>query len=99
MFLGELVFDAGQPPLHFGFFGRPAQQGQYLVVVVAFGDVVERAVLDGLHPVGDIAVGCQQNHLGGGRGFLDPAYHLDAVAVGEFDIAQYYVGIVLTEFF
>ena len=96
---GELVLDAGQPPLHFGLFGGPAQQGQDLVVVVAFGDVVEGAVLDGLHAVGDIAVGRQQDHFGGRRGLLDAADHLDAVAVGQLDVAQHHVGVVPAERF
>ena len=95
VFLGEFGLDAGQPPLHFGFFGSAAQQGQDFVVVVAFGDVVESAVLDGLHAVGNIAVGRQQNHFDRGCGLLDAAHHLDAVAVGQFDIAQHDIGIVL----
>ena len=74
-------------------------QGQDLVVVVAFGDVVEGAVLDGLHAVGDIAVGRQQDHFGGRRGLLDAADHLDAVAVGQLDVAQHHVGVVPAERF
>ena len=64
MLFGQRVVDTRQSPLHPGFFDRTAQQGQDLVVVVALGDVIEGAVLDGLHPVGDVAVGRQQDHLG-----------------------------------
>ena len=99
MFVGEFLLEAGQPALHLGFLRGPAQQREYLVVVVAFGDVVERSVLDGLHAVGDVAVGRQQNHLGRRRRLLDLPDHLHAVAVGQLDVAQNHVGIVLPEHF
>lgn len=57
MLLGKPVFDPCQPSLHLGFLRGAAQQGQDFVVVVAFGDVVESPVLDGLYAVGNIAVG------------------------------------------
>ena len=75
------------------------KQRQYLVVVVALGYVIECPVLDGLHAVGDIAVGRQQDDLGRRHGLLDPSNHLDTVAVGQLDVAQNHVGIVLPEHF
>ncbi len=66
----SFVLETRQSPRHPCLFRRTAQQGQDLVVVVAFGDVVEGAVLDGLHAVGDIAVGRQQDHFGGGCDLL-----------------------------
>ena len=39
-----------------GFFHRLGDQGEYFVVIIAFGDIIESTVLDGLYAVGDIAV-------------------------------------------
>ena len=79
-------------PLRFGFFHRAAQQRDDLRIVVAFGDVVERAVLDRLHAVRNVAVGGQQDHFGIGRDRLDPADQVDSVAVRQFDVAQHDLG-------
>ena len=42
-----------------GFLHSFGDQGEDFIVVVAFGDIIESTVLDGLHAVGDIAVGGQ----------------------------------------
>ena len=42
-----------------GFFHRLGDQGEDFVVIIAFGDIIESAVLDGLYAVGDITVRCQ----------------------------------------
>ena len=99
MLFGKFVLETSQPALHLRLLGGTAQQRQYLVVVVALGYVIERPVFDGLHAVGDIAVGRQQDHFGGRRGLLDAADHLDAVAVGQLDVAQHHVGVVPAERF
>jgi hypothetical protein len=36
-----------------------ADYGYDLIIGVAFGDIVEGSVLDGLHAVGNIAMGCE----------------------------------------
>ena len=78
--------------MRFGFFHRAAQQRDDLRIVVAFGDVVERAVLDRLHAVRNVAVGGQQDHFGIGRDRFDPADQVDSVAVRQFDVAQHDLG-------
>ena len=97
MLFGEFVLEASQPALHLRFLGGTAQQRQYLVVVVALGYVIECPVLDGLHAVGDIAVGRQQDDLGRRHGLLDPSNHLDTVAVGQLDVAQHDIGFIAAE--
>ena len=97
MFVGEFRLETRQSALHPRLLRRMAQQRQDLVVVVAFGDVVECAVLDRLHAVGYVAVGGEQDDFGSGCDLLDPADQFHAVAVGEFDVAQHDVGFVLAE--
>ena len=97
MLFEKFVLETSQPALHLRLLGGTAQQRQYLVVVVAFGYIIERSVLDGLHAVGDIAVGRQQDDLGRRHGLLDPTDHLDTVAVGQFDIAQHDIGFAAAE--
>ncbi len=97
MFVGEFRLETRQSALHPRLLRRTAQQRQDLVVVVAFGDVVECAVLDRLHAVRNVAVGGQQDHFGIGRDRLDPADQVDSVAVREFDVAQHDVRFVLAE--
>ena len=97
MFVGEFRLETRQSALHPRLLRRTAQQRQDLVVVVAFGDVVECAVLDRLHAVGYVAVGGEQDDFGSGCDLLDPADQFHAVAVGEFDVAQHDVGFVLAE--
>ena len=97
MFVGEFRLETRQSALHPRLLRRTAQQRQDLVVVVAFGDVVECAVLDRLHAVGYVAVGGEQDDFGGGCDLLDPADQFHAVAVGEFDVAQHDVRFVLAE--
>ena len=97
MLFGEFVLETSQPALHLRFLGGTAQQRQYLVVVVALGYVIECPVLDGLHAVGDIAVGRQQDDLGRRHGLLDPSNHLDTVAVGQLDVAQHDIGFIAAE--
>ena len=97
MLFGEFVLETSQPALHLCLLGGTAQQRQYLVVVVALGYVIECPVLDGLHAVGDIAVGRQQDDLGRRHGLLDPFDHLDTVAVGQLDVAQHDIGFIAAE--
>ena len=60
------------------------------VVVIAFSKVIESAVFNGLHAIGDIAVGGKQYNFGKGRNSFQLCGELHAIAIGEFHIAQGY---------
>ena len=70
-----------------GFFHGLAHQGDDAVVVVALGDVVESAVFDGLHPVGNVPMGSQQNDFHRRKRFPDGAHQLYPISVGQKHIA------------
>ena len=53
-----------------GLLHSLGDQGENFIVVVAFGNIIESTVLDGLHAVGDITVGGQQDDFGMGAQLL-----------------------------
>ena len=97
VFLGKLVLETGESPLHLGLFGGTAEQRQYLVIVVTFGNVIKSSVLDGLHTVGNVAVSGHQDDFHRRCRLLDSAHELHAAAVRQFDIAEHHIRLVLPE--
>ena len=89
----------GQTLLQLGLFDGPAQQRQDFVVVVSFRDIVERSVFDRLHAIRDVAIGREQDHLGQWSRLFDLANQIDAIAIGQLDIAQYNFEVILRKHF
>ena len=46
---------------------------------------------DGLHAVGDVAVGGEENNLCGGNQLLQFLHHIHSIAVGQKHIAEHYL--------
>ena len=80
-------------------FHRFRDQGEDFIVVIAFGYIVERSVLDSLHAIGDITVGRKQNHFRKGTQTFQFGDKLHSAPVWQADIAEHHFGIILFELF
>ena len=88
---GRSVHDAALEPR---FFGRAGHHRKQLVVRVALGQVVERAPLHGLHPVGHGPVGGEQNDFGQRGGGLVAGEQVHAVAIGQLHVGEHHQHLV-----
>ena len=71
--------------------GGTADKRYNLIVIITFGDIIESAVLNGLHPVRDITVRRQQDYLYVRGCFLDRRHKVYPVTVRKKYIAQDYI--------
>ena len=90
----HLLLQLLQADIHCGLLYRTADEGNNLVIVISFGDIIESPILDGLHPVGDIAVGGQQNDFHIGSRLFDGQHQVYPVPVGQKHITQSYIGVL-----
>ena len=90
--LPHLLLKLFKTGIHRGLLYRTADEGNNLVIVISFGDIVESPVLDGLYAIGNIAVSRQENDLHIRRSFLDSQHQVHPVPVGQKNITQSYIG-------
>ena len=84
----HLLFEVGHSALQAGFLDGALHDDQQLVVGVAFNEVVESAAFHGLHAVGDVAVGGEQDDFGGGGLGFEAGQKRHAVGVGQLHVAE-----------
>ena len=78
-------------------FHRLCDQGKDFIVVVTFGDIVKRTVLDSLYSVGDITVGRKQDHFRKGTQAFQFRNKLHTAPVRQANITEHHFGIILFE--
>ena len=89
----DRFFQFPDPLLELGLLQRTINQRQDAIIVVPFGQVVESAVFNGLHPVGDVAVSGQQNNLELRITGFDIGHEGHPGSIGQFDVAQHHLKV------
>ncbi len=87
----HLLFQLFDPFLQLYFFKGPGQQGDDLIVVVPFGDIIKSSILHRFDAVGNIAIGCQQDDLEGRVPGFYIFYEINSIAIRQLYIAEYHV--------
>ena len=87
----HFLFQFLQADIHARLLHGTADKRYNLIVIITFGDIIESAVLNGLHPVRDITVRRQQDYLYVRGCFLDRRHKVYPVTVRKKHIAQDYI--------